>query len=121
MVFNKINFDHKFSLFGECWSPKCVARLDNYLVKVVKIQGHFTWHSHKECDEIFIVQKGKMGIDFRDGFVELKESEMYVVPKGKEHKPFAENVCEAILLEREDVINTGGVQNEFTKEEEEWI
>ncbi|MFA7420309.1 MAG: cupin domain-containing protein [Melioribacteraceae bacterium] len=121
MILKGINFDDKFAHFDECWSPKCVARLDNYLVKVLKIKGYFSWHSHKECDEIFIVHKGKMRIDFRDGFVELNNGELFVVPKGKEHKPFSEEVSEIILLEREDVLNTGDVTNEFTKENLDWI
>ncbi len=121
MILTGINFDDKFALFDECWSPKCVARLDNYLVKVVNTMGEFTWHSHEECDEIFIVHKGKLKIDFRDGLVELITGEMFVVPKGKEHKPFSDDVCEVILLEREDVINTGDISNEFTKEILDWI
>jgi mannose-6-phosphate isomerase-like protein (cupin superfamily) len=116
-----INLDEKFSLFSECWSPKGIARLDSYVVKIVKIKGHFTWHSHPDADEIFIVHKGEMRIDFRDGSVELKAGEMFVVGKGREHKPFAEEVCEIILLERGDVINTGDVRDEFTKEEIDWI
>ena len=90
-------------------------------MKVVKIVGHFTWHSHTDCDEIFLVHKGKMRIDFRDGFVDLTEGELFVVPKGKEHKPFSEEICEVVILERNDVVNTGNVKNEFTKESCEWI
>lgn len=120
MELKSINFDEKFAMITECWSPKIVAGLDNYLVKIAKIEGHFTWHKHTDCDEIFMVHKGKMRIDFRDGSVELGEGEMYVVPKGKEHKPFAEELCEIILLERDDVVNTGDVTDEFTKKAE-WI
>lgn len=116
-----INFIEKFSLFDDYWSPKCIAQLDNYLVKVVKIKGHFTWHTHADCDEIFIVHKGKMRIDFRNESVELNKDEMFVVQKGKEHKPFSEDGCEIILLERVDVVNTGDKTNEFTKEKIEWI
>jgi mannose-6-phosphate isomerase-like protein (cupin superfamily) len=121
MPLKSINFAEKFAMFHEHWSPKCVARLDNYIVKVAKIKGHFTWHDHSECDEIFMIHKGNVRIDFRDGSVELKAGEMFVVPRGKEHKPFSENESEIILLEREDVVNTGDVRNEFTKEENEWI
>jgi len=121
MQLNGINFKEKFSLFNEYWSPKCIARFDDYLVKVAKIKGHFTWHTHPECDEIFIVHKGKMRIDFKGRAVELNEGEMSVVQKGMEHKPFSEDGCEIILLERSDVINTGDQKNEFTKAEIEWI
>lgn len=121
MIYKNINMENKFAKFAECWSPKCIAKLDNYLVKVVKIVGHFTWHSHADCDEIFLVHKGKMRIDFRDGFVDLTEGELFVIPKGKEHKPFSEEICEVVLFERNDVVNTGNVKNEFTKESNEWI
>jgi len=116
MNLESINLEEKFSRFTECWSPKCVAKLDNYLVKIVKIKGHFTWHKHTDCDELFMVHKGKMQIDFRNGSVELNKGDMLVVPKGKEHKPFAEDICEVIVLESEDVVNTGNVRDEFTKE-----
>lgn len=116
-----VHFSQKFSLFEETWSPKTVGKFDNYLVKVAKIKGHFTWHTHDECDEVFIVHKGKMQIDFRDNCVPIGEGEMLIVPRGKEHKPFAEEMCEIILLERSDAINTGNVQNEFTKTDEDWI
>lgn len=116
-----INFKEKYSLFNEYWSPKCIARIDDYFVKVAKIKGHFTWHTHHDCDEMFIVHKGKMRIDFEYESVELNEGEMFVVQKGTKHKPFSEEGCEIILFERSDVINTGDKKNEFTKDEIEWI
>jgi mannose-6-phosphate isomerase-like protein (cupin superfamily) len=121
MNLKSISFDEKFELFNDLWSPKCVAQFDNYLVKVAKIQGHFTWHSHSEFDEVFLVHKGDMRIDFRDAAVELKKGEMYVVPKGEEHKPYSENECEIILIENKGVSKTGDDRDEFTKERLHWI
>ncbi len=121
MNMKSIRFEDKFKLFDDYWTPKCIAKLDNYIVKVVKIKDHFVWHKHIDCDEIFIVYKGKMRIDFRNESVELNEGEMFVIEKGKEHKPFAENVCEVILIERNDVLNTGDTKNEHTREQLEWI
>ena len=77
-----INFTEKFSLFDELWTPKCVARLDNYIVKLGKIKGDFTWHTHAEADEIFIVNSGSMRLDTQDGPVELSAGEMYVGSEG---------------------------------------
>lgn len=113
---NGINIKDKFNLINEYWSPKIIARVDNYYIKLVKIKGEFTWHTHEGCDEVFIVNKGEMRINFRDSFVILKEKEMFVVEKGKEHKPYAENECEMILFEKCDIINTGDKVNKFTKE-----
>ena len=116
-----ININDKFDLIKDYWSPKIIAKVDNYYIKLVKIKGEFTWHSHNDCDEVFIVNKGEMRIDFRNSSVVLKENEMYVVEKGIEHKPYAENECEMILFERSDVINTGDKVNGFTKEHIDWI
>ena len=120
-ILSSINVDEKFSLIKEYWSPKIIAKIDDYYIKLAKIKGEFTWHTHDDCDEVFIVNKGEMKIDFRDSFVEIKEKAMYVVEKGKEHKPYAESECEIILFERSDVINTGDKKNEFTKEQIDWI
>ena len=121
MLSKAVNFREKFSMFNEYWSPKCVAALDDYLIKIAKIKGHFTWHTHTGCDEIFIVFKGEMRIDFRNESVALKEGELFVVEKGREHKPFSEEGCEIIMVERSGVLNTGDQKNEFTKETLEWI
>ena len=77
-----------------------MAGFDNYLVKLGKIKGEYTWHSHSGCDEIFIVHKGRMRIELREGAVELSEGEMFTLPAGSEHKPVAEELCEIIMIER---------------------
>ena len=110
----RINLADKLSLFTEQWSPKIVDTVDDYEVKVVKIDGDFVWHQHAEADELFIVLKGSLRMDFRDRQVEIGPGEIIVVPKGVEHKPFARR-CEMVLLERRGVANTGdGPANERT-------
>ena len=89
MSYEAINLPRKFSLFDEQWKPKVVAEMNDYQFKVVKLEGDFVWHDHKDTDETFIVVEGKLRIEFRDGAVDLSAGEMFVVPKGVEHKPFA--------------------------------
>lgn len=104
---DKINVAQKLSLFEEAWRPKVVGRLDDYEVKVVKLQGDFTWHKHDDVDEMFFVVDGHMTIDFRDGPVDLAAGEMIVVPRGVEHCPRSADGCSAMLIERAGVVNTG--------------
>ena len=104
---DKVNLTEKLALIGEHWKPHLVAELDGYDVKLVRIKGDFVWHKHDEEDELFFVVKGGFRMDFRDRQVELGEGELIVVPKGVEHKPFAEEECQVMLLERRGVINTG--------------
>ena len=121
MEFKAINFDEKLSKFSDHWAPKIVARMNDYDFKIVKFQGEFIWHSHKDTDEVFIVLDGAMSIAFRDGSVELKAGEMFVVPKGVEHKPFAAKECKAMLVEPAGTINTGNAGGERTAEDNVWI
>jgi len=121
MELKSINFKEKLSKFSEHWSPKIIAQMNNYHFKVVKFQGEFVWHSHDDTDEVFIVLDGEMSISFRDGSVELKAGEMFVVPKGAEHRPFAEKECKAMLVEPAGTINTGGTGGEMTAEDDVWI
>jgi len=93
-------FRGKFSLFSEQWAPKVIAEMNDYQFKLVKIQGDFIWHDHVDTDETFIVLDGRLRIDFRDGHVQLGAGEMFVVPKGVEHKPFAEGEVRLLLIER---------------------
>jgi mannose-6-phosphate isomerase-like protein (cupin superfamily) len=110
----RVNLAEKLSTFSEKWQPKIVETIDDYEIKVVKIDGDFVWHQHAEADELFIVLKGKLRMDFRDRQVEIGPGELIVVPRSTEHKPFAEN-CEMILLEKRGVVNTGdGAANERT-------
>lgn len=121
MKFEPISFKDKLSKFSEHWSPKVIGEMNNYQFKLVKIQGHFIWHNHKDTDEVFIVLEGEMSIDFRDGRVDITKNEMFIVPKGSEHKPFAEKECKILVIEPKGVVNTGTVDSEMTAENDVWI
>lgn len=121
MVYQPINLEEKLKKFSEHWSPKIIARMNNYHFKLAKLQGKFVWHDHKETDEVFIVLNGKLDIFFRDGKVTLKEGEMFIVPKGVEHKPVAETECHIMLIEPAGTVNTGEVTSELTATEDVWI
>jgi mannose-6-phosphate isomerase-like protein (cupin superfamily) len=116
-----INFQQKFGLFAEQWSPKVVAEMNDYQFKVVKLQGDFIWHDHKDTDETFIVLEGGLRIDFRDGAVHVASGEMFVVPKGVEHKPYAEHEVKLLIIEPRGVVNTGDKGGERTAPNDEWI
>ena len=117
----KVNLKEKLSLFSEHWSPKVIAEMNDYQFKLVKLQGDFVWHNHPDTDEVFIVIEGEMRIEFEDETVELSEGEMYVVPKGVEHKPYAEEECKIMLVEPRGVVNTGGAEGELTASNDVWI
>jgi len=116
-----INLINKLSKFSEHWSPKIIAQMNDYHFKVVKVQGEFVWHDHPETDEVFLVLRGKLDIHFRDRILTLKEGEMYVVPKGVEHKPVAGEECHILLVEPAGTVNTGDVVNEKTAPNDVWI
>src|SRR5512143_1875691 len=109
MSYQPINFQEKLQKFSEHWSPRIIAQLNDYHFKLAKVQGEFIWHDHPETDEVFIVVKGSLDILFRDGKVLLSEGEMFVVPKGVEHKPVAGNECHILLIEPAGTVNTGNV------------
>ena len=117
----KINLKEKLSKFSDHWSPKVIAEMNDYQFKLVKIKGDFVWHNHGDTDEVFIVVEGTMKIEFEDETVELTEGEMYVVPKGVEHKPYAENECKVMLVEPRGVVNTGDEEGELTASNDVWI
>ena len=121
MEFKAINFNEKLSKFSDHWAPKIIAQMNNYHFKVVKFQGEFVWNSHKDTDEVFIVLDGEMSIAFRDGSVKLKADEMIVIPKGAEHRTFAEKECKAMLVEPAGTINTGDAGDEMTADNNVWI
>jgi mannose-6-phosphate isomerase-like protein (cupin superfamily) len=121
MEYEALNFESKLALFDEQWATKVIAEMNDYQFKVVKIKGDFVWHDHKNTDETFIVLDGKLRIDFRDGHVTLSKGEMYVVPKGKEHKPFAEEEVKILLIEPRGVLNTGHEDGERTAKNDVWI
>ena len=121
MAYQAINFAQKFGLFDEQWQPKVVAEMNDYQFKIVKIEGDFVWHDHKETDETFIVLEGELRIDFRDGAVTVKAGEMFVVPRGVEHKPYAASEVKMMLIEPRGVLNTGGAGGARTAENDVWI
>ena len=121
MNYSAINFNEKLAKFSEHCSPKIVAKMNDYHFKLVKLKGNFVWHSHTDTDEVFIILDGVMTIEFRDGKVDLKYREMFVVPKGVEHKPFAEKECKILLVEPAGTINTGDAAGALTAENNVWI
>jgi mannose-6-phosphate isomerase-like protein (cupin superfamily) len=121
MQYKALNFDKKLQLIDEHWSPKVIAEMNDYQFKLVKIQGDFVWHDHADTDEAFIVIEGSLRIDFRAGAVELNAGEMYVVPRGVEHKPFAESEVKLLLIEPRGVLNTGDQGGERTAANDVWI
>jgi len=116
-----INLKEKLSKFSDHWSPKVIAEMNDYQFKLVKIEGDFVWHHHEDTDEVFIVIEGKMKIEFENETVELNEGDMYVVPKGVEHKPSAENECKVMLVEPRGVVNTGNTEGDLTAYNDIWI
>lgn len=116
-----VNFLQKFSLFTEQWKPKVIAEMNDYQFKLVRLEGDFIWHDHKDTDEAFIVLEGKLRIDFRNGAVDLSAGEMFVVPKGVEHKPFADGQVKLLLIEPRGVLNTGHESSNRTAKIDEWI
>jgi mannose-6-phosphate isomerase-like protein (cupin superfamily) len=121
MKYSALNFKEKFSKFSEHFSPKIIARMNDYHFKLSKFQGSFIWHEHPDTDEAFIVLDGEMRVDFRDGKVDLKTGEMFVVPKGVEHKPFAEKECRIMLVEPAGTVNTGDAGGDLTVKDDVWI
>jgi mannose-6-phosphate isomerase-like protein (cupin superfamily) len=121
MNYQALNFTDKLSQFSEHWSPRVIAEMNDYQFKLVKIQGEFVWHDHPDTDEVFLVLSGSMQIEFRDGSVALSAGEMYVVPKGVEHKPVAEHECRLLLIEPRGVVNTGDAGGELTAENDVWL
>jgi mannose-6-phosphate isomerase-like protein (cupin superfamily) len=117
----KINLQDKFSKFSEQWTPKVIAEMNDYQFKLVKIEGEFVWHNHDDTDEVFIVIEGKMFIEFEDETIELNQGEMYVVPKGVQHKPYAEQECKVMLVEPKGVVNTGEASGDLTAQNDIWI
>lgn len=111
---SKVNLAEKFSLFTEHWSPKIVGELNGQHVKLVKFTGDFVWHSHATEDELFLVTKGRFRMDFRDRSEWIEEGEFIIVPRGIEHKPFAEAEVEVMLFEPVSTLNTGDAGGDRT-------
>ena len=121
MKYQAINFADKFGRFDDHWMPRVIAEMNDYQFKVVKLQGDFVWHTHHDTDETFLVIEGDLQIDFRDGAVKLSAGEMFVVPKGVEHKPCAESEVKLLLIEPRGVLNTGDEVGERTVQNDVWI
>lgn len=121
---NKINLSEKLSLFTDHWNPRIIGELNENYIKLAKLQGDFVWHSHRDEDELFVVLKGKLLIDFKDDknvsgvrTVAINPGEIIVVPKGVEHRPHGDEEVHIMLIEPKSVINTGEVESELTRKE----
>ena len=117
----KINLEQKFSLFNEQWTPKIIAELNDYQIKIVKVEGDFVWHDHSDTDEFFFVIEGTLFIEFESETMELNAGELYVVPKGVQHRPFAHGECKVMLIEPRGVVNTGEASSDLTASNDVWI
>jgi len=111
-----VNLDKKFSLFNEYWQPKLVGELNGQHIKIAKLKGEFIWHKHDNEDEMFLIHKGQLIIKLRNRDVTLNKGEFFIVPKGVEHKPVAEEEVHLIMFEPAQTRNTGNVENEKTVE-----
>ncbi|MEO6254054.1 MAG: cupin domain-containing protein [Ferruginibacter sp.] len=111
----KVNLAEKLSLFNDHYNPRIVGELNGQQVKLVKLKGEFIWHSHEHEDELFLVIKGKLKMEYRDRTVEINEGEFIIVPHGVEHKPAADEEVHILLFEPASTLNTGDVQNEMTR------
>jgi len=114
MVNEAVDIADKLSLVSKHWSPKVVARLNDYEIKVVKLQGEFVWHTHDDTDELFLVVSGELRIQLRDGDVVLCPGQLFVVPRGIEHCPIADGEVHAVLIEPVGVVNTGDAGGALT-------
>jgi mannose-6-phosphate isomerase-like protein (cupin superfamily) len=120
-MIEKVNLNQKFGLFSEHWSPKIVAELNGQHIKLAKLQGEFVWHQHTVEDELFLVLKGRLIIQMRDGELLLEEGEFAIVPAGVEHRPIAKEEAHVLLLEPISTLNTGDVMDDHTILQPEWI
>ncbi len=116
-----VNLSDKFARISEYWSPKIAGQLNGQYVKLAKLKGEFVWHHHQNEDELFLVIKGVLSIQLKDGDVTLHEGEFYIVPAGVEHRPVAKEEVQALMLEPISTLNTGNITNERTLETLEWI
>jgi mannose-6-phosphate isomerase-like protein (cupin superfamily) len=120
-TYEAITFTDKFGKLTDLWQPRVIAEMNDYQFKVVRIEGDFVWHDHPETDETFIVLKGRLQIDFRDGAVTVEPGQMFVVPKGVEHKPYAAEEVHMLLIEPRGTLNTGHAGGERTAHNDLWV
>mgnify|MGYP001437225910 CR=1 FL=1 len=118
---NKVNLSKKFALFSEHWTPKIIAELNDYQIKIVKVEGDFVWHDHSDTDEFFFVIEGTLFIEFESKTMRLDAGELYVVPQGIQHRPYAKEECKVMLIEPRGVVNTGEADSELTATNDVWI
>lgn len=116
-----ISLAEKFAEIPEAWSPRVIAELNDYQFKLARLKGEFVWHSHADTDEAFLVVEGELRIELRDGSVEMRAGDLYVVPRGVEHRPVAESECRVLLVEPRGVVNTGDAGGPLTAEIDRWI
>ena len=122
MMYNPINLEKKFKKFSDYWSPKVIGEMNDYQFKVAKVQGEFIWHQHLDTDETFFVVQGQLTIEFKDGSVDIEQGEMYVVPRGVEHKPTATKECHIMIIEPKGVTNTGNkIDSKLKADNDVWI
>ena len=117
----KINLEEKFAMFNEHWTPKIITELNDYQIKIVKVEGDFVWHDHSDTDEFFLIIEGTLFIEFEGETMELNAGELYVVPKGVQHRPYALEECKVMLIEPRGVVNTGEAESDLTASNDVWI
>ncbi len=116
-----VNLAEKFGQITEPWRPRIAAQVNDYHIRLVKLAGDFVWHKHDETDELFFVVRGRLTIRLRDGDVHLGPGELYVVPRGVEHCPVADEECEVLLMEPAATVNTGNAGGDRTVADPDWI
>lgn len=117
----KVNLREKLKKFDQLWSPKIIGEMNESYIKVAKLKGEFIWHKHEKEDELFFVVKGKLVVKLREKDIQLEEGEFFIIPKGVEHLPVAEDEVHVMLIEPKSTLNTGNVKNERTHESVDWI
>tara|TARA_B100001142_G_scaffold86873_1_gene88453 strand:- start:1937 stop:2314 length:378 start_codon:yes stop_codon:yes gene_type:complete len=121
MKIEKIIITEKLKKINEHWSPRVIAEMNNYQFKLAKVKDEFIWHKHEDTDETFFVISGRLTIELKEEKVFLEKGEMVVIPRGVEHKPYAEKECEIMLIEPKETVNTGNIVSEMTVKNDQWI
>ena len=124
-----INLANKLSKISDFWSPRVIAEMTDHThaiastwqAKLAKLEGEFVWHEHANADETFLVIDGELDIELRDGTVTLRVGELFVVPRGVEHRPIANSECHVLILEPKGVVNTGEAGGPLTADQDQWI
>jgi mannose-6-phosphate isomerase-like protein (cupin superfamily) len=120
MSYTAINLDQLMAQISDYWSPKIIGQMNDYHFKLARALGEFVWHSHANTDEVFIILDGELIIEMRDGQITLKKGEMFIVPKGIEHRPIASSECHLLLVEPVGTVNTGSAGGRL-KVDPDWI